>query len=163
MQTENKGVLEAIDIAMDAEKKANVFYLDAKTKVSNDRGKDLLQQLADFEQNHYDKLNDLKASLTNNGSFIQYDGTHFKEYKAASEASGSIESNKDELSEILNLAIDAETKASERYQKLADETSDPEGKAMFTKLAAEETMHRRVLSDEFYQMHNRGGLWFWGD
>jgi rubrerythrin len=163
MQSENQGILEAIETAMEAEKKAKAFYIEAMNKVTSDRGKNLLQQLADFEQNHYDKLNALKSSLTNDGSYIQYDGTQFKAYKSISEASGEIEAHKDELSEILNLAINAETKASERYQKLADETDDPRGKDMFQKLTAEETSHRRILSDEYYQMHNRGGLWFWGD
>jgi rubrerythrin len=163
MQSENQGILEAIGIAMEAEKKASAFYTGAIEKVISSRGKNLLKQLADFEQNHYNKLNELKISLKNEGSYIQYSGTHFKKYKALSEASGAIESNKDELSEILNLAIDAETKASEHYGQLADGTKDPIGKEMFQKLAEEEILHRRILSDEFYQMHNRGGLWFWGD
>ena len=39
------GVLEAIEMAMDAEKKANEFYLNAVGKVSNERGKNLLQRV----------------------------------------------------------------------------------------------------------------------
>ncbi len=61
------------------------------------------------------------------------------------------------------MAIDTETKAHERYRKMADETTDTMGKEMFLKLADEETLHRRILSDEFYQLINQGSVWIWGD
>ena len=165
MTENNLGILEAIDIAMDAELKANEFYLNALKKVSNDRGKNLLQQLANFEQNHYDKLNELKASLIRNGEYIEYTGTKFLKFKQnrSIEISKKIEVNKDGILEILAIAIDAEAKAHEHYNKMADETSDTKGKEMFQKLAEEETLHRRILSDEFYQLNNHGGIWFWGD
>lgn len=165
MEDRNLGMLEAIEIAMEAELKANKFYLDAIEQTSNERGKNLLQQLANFEQNHYDKLNELKSSLTNQGKFIEYEGTKFAPFKSTvtSEVSGKIESNKDGVLNILTLAIDAETKAHAHYRKMADDTNDPRGKDMFLKLADEETLHRRILSDEFYQLSNQGGIWFWGD
>ncbi len=158
-------LMSALDEAMQAEEKARDFYRDALTKVSSGKGKDLLNQLVDFEQNHYDKLMELKKSLASSGTFIAYSGTSFKPYTsgAKSEVSGDIEPNKDELLQILSLAIEAESMAYKRYRDLADSVQDARGKDMFLKLADEETMHRRILSDEYYQMNNRGGLWFWGD
>jgi len=165
MDGKDIGILEAIEIAMEAELKAHQFYRDAVEKVANERGKNLLQQLADFEQNHFNKLNDLKKSLARQDKFIEYEGTQFKPFKAtvASEVSGKIESDKDNVLNILSMAIEAETKAAERYRKMAEKTHDPQGKDMFRKLAEEETLHRRILSDEFYQISNRGEIWFWGD
>ena len=165
MDEKNIGLLEAIENAMEAEKKANEFYLDAHEKVTNEKGKDLLKQLADFEQNHYDKLNELKSSLKEKGEFIDYEGTEFKPFvaKSRAEISAKIEPDKDDVLNILSLAIDAETKAHEHYVKMAEETTDAKGKDMFEKLADEETMHRRILSDEFYMLSNKGGVWFWGD
>ncbi|MBN1347997.1 ferritin family protein [candidate division KSB1 bacterium] len=159
------GLLEAIEIAMEAELKAHQFYRDAIAKITNARGKNLLQQLADFEHNHYDKLTDLKKSLAKQGKFIEYEGTQFKPYKSAvpAEVAGKIEPDKENVLNILSLAIEAETKAAANYQKLAQETADPLGKDMFKKLSEEETLHRRILSDEFYQLSNRGEIWFWGD
>ncbi|MCR4437760.1 MAG: ferritin family protein [bacterium] len=61
------------------------------------------------------------------------------------------------------MVIEAETQAHERYRSLAAQTEDPQGKAMFEKLAEEEVLHRRILNDEFYYLSNRGGIWFWGD
>jgi rubrerythrin len=160
-----KGMLEAIEMALEAEQKARQFYLDALNNVSDRRGRDLLQQLADFENNHYRKLTELKASLQNTGTFIEYAGTHFKPYPAQieSEVSGVFEQNKEEILNILNLAINAESKAAQNYRKLAAETADETGQQMFLQLAEEEVSHRRILSDEYYQLLNERGFWVWGD
>ena len=163
MSDKEIGLMEAIDIAMEAEAKANKFYADSAKKVANEQGKNLLTQLADFEQNHYDKLNELKKSLEKEGKFVKYEGTKFSLFKSSSEISATIEPNKEEVLDILTMAIDAEEKAHKHYARMADETSDPDGKDMFEKLAEEETMHRRILSDEFYNIANKGGMWVWGE
>ncbi len=157
-------ILEAIDIAIEAEQNAHKFYLDAIEKVSNQRGKILLKQLSDFELNHYNKLNEFKSSLKD-GEYIKYSGTEFTLFKIEndSEITGKIEENKNDVLHILSKAIEAETNASERYQKLANQIDNANGKEMFHKLAEEELLHRRILSDEFYQLSNNNGEWFWGD
>lgn len=164
MENKNLGMLEAIQLAMEAELKASKFYSKAREETKNDRGKNLLQQLANFEQKHYDKLTELKDSLEKQGKFIKYVGTKFETFNdSQSEVSGKLEQNKDDVLNILTLAIEAESKAFERYKKMSQDTDDPNGKDMFQKLAEEEAMHRRILSDEFYQMSNMGGVWSWGD
>ncbi len=165
MDKKNIGLLEAIQLAMEAELKANKFYSNAVNQASNERGKNLLKQLANFEKKHYDALEKLQKSLEEEGKFIKYNGTHFEDFKddVRSEVEGKVESNKDSVMNILNMAIEAETKAFNHYKKLANETSDPDGKQMFQTLAEEETTHRRILSDEFYQLSNMGGVWSWGD
>jgi len=165
MAAKNLGLMEAINIAMEAEAKANKFYADSAKKVASDQGKNLLKQLADFEQNHYNKLNELKTSLEKEGKFIKYQGTEFKPFKleVAVEGAGTIEPNKDDVMDILGMAIEAESKAHQHYKRMANETKDKNGKEMFQKLADEETMHRRILSDEFYQVANSGGMWIWGE
>ena len=165
MAERNLNILDAVEIAMEAELKANKFYSDAVKTASNERGKDLLKQLANFELNHYHKLEELRHSLQKEGEFIEYKGTSFETFKSSdpSKASGKIEQNREDVLQILSMAIDAETKAHERYRKMGDETTDPMGKEMFLKLADEETLHRRILSDEFYQLSNQGSVWIWGD
>ncbi len=162
MAEANVVLMEAINVAMDAEKKAHNFYSDAVNKVSNERGKNLLKQLADFEQNHYDKLAELKTSLSDNEKFISYEGTMFEPFNAKVYADES-EKNKEDVLDILTLAIEAETEAHEHYRDMAEKTTDPDGKAMFEKLAEEETLHRRILSDEFYSINNKDGVWAWGE
>jgi rubrerythrin len=60
----------------------------------------------------------------------------------------------------LSKAIENEKIAGERYQVLADQTEDPQGKAMFRDLANEERMHQRILEDEFFSLSNQG-VWGW--
>ena len=162
MAGENIGLLEAIDIALEAENKAKEFYLDAFKKVESERGKNLLKQLADFEQTHFNKLTELKDQLEKENNFIEYEGTSFGEFKAP-EIKKQIETNKDDILKILSIAIDAEENANKHYVKMSGMTTDDLGKKMFAKLADEELLHRRILSDEFYQLSNKSGDWFWGD
>ena len=42
--------------AMESEVKAKEFYLNASSKALSSTGKKLFQELANFEQHHYDKL-----------------------------------------------------------------------------------------------------------
>lgn len=165
MESKDLGFIEAIDMAMEAEIKARDFYKSALEKVTHARGKDLLNQLADFEQQHYDKLDELKKSLAQDNEYITYEGTSFRPYSGSlpSEVSGPMEPNTNPLLDILSMAIDAETKANERYLKMAEQTADPRGKDMFKKLAQEEVTHRRILSDEYYHLNNQNGIWIWGE
>jgi rubrerythrin len=159
------GILDAIQAAMTAEKKAQTFYLESAGKAASSRGQELLRQLAAFEENHYGKLSELKASLSEGGAYIAYEGTDFA--FMTSELPGEMdegrETNLDDVLSILSAAIDAETDAYERYQKMATQVDNPRGKEMFIKFAREEMLHRRILSDEFYHLSNKEGVWTWGE
>lgn len=157
------GLMDAIRIAMEAEVNARNFYQNAAGKVSDERGRDLLQQLADFEKAHFEKLTELKESLDATGSFVEYGGMEFqKKVFNVTEIDGRIETNKDEILDILKLAIDSEKNAKEAYLGLSDKVEDPKGKEMFRRLAQEEDLHWKILNDEFYNLLNRG-VWTWGD
>jgi rubrerythrin len=157
------GLLEAIDMAMEAEVNARDFYQNAVAKVSGERGRDLLQQLAEFEQGHFDKLSELRKSLTESGQYIEYGGIEFKKKVFnVTEVDGQMEPNKDEILDILKLAIDSEKSAKEAYLGLSGKVDDPKGKEMFRKLAQEEELHWKILNDEFYHISNQG-VWTWGD
>ena len=58
------GLEEALDIAMDAELKAQAFYAQAAIEVQDPHGRDLLGRLAAFEQYHYQKLSELIDDLS---------------------------------------------------------------------------------------------------
>lgn len=165
MAGQHDAVLEAIQGAMDAEKKAAAFYRDAVEKTGSQQGKLLLRQLADFEENHFVKLEELKQSLTDKGEFIAYDGTSFGSItgEIPSGSGAALESNLDDVLSIINLAIEAETGAFKRYRDLAQATNDTRGREMFLRLADEEVLHRRILSDEYYHLQNKDGIWMWGD
>lgn len=158
-------VMGAITIAMAAEEKAQAFYLDAKEKVSDPDAQNLLNQLAAFEQYHYDKLVALFDSLGQERGYVAYTPpditlpavTHSIEGGRTRE-----EHNLETVVEVLSTAIDAEKSARAHYEELAENITDLEGRAMFRQLAEEEHTHYRILSDELYNLSNRG-LWIWSE
>ena len=152
----NIDMLSAIELAMQAEEKAHNFYKEGADKTDHPRGKDLFLQLADFEKNHYEHLKKLHEALSGTGQYIRYGGTSFR--KSEGEVKGEVggELNKNEVLEILNMAIEAEREAQERYTHLAEQTSDPSGQEMFKKLSEEESVHLRILNDEYYNIANQG-------
>lgn len=158
---EAQGLFDAIQIAIEAERSARQFYLEAAEKAQNPQGKALLLELADFEAYHEEKLRELSASL-NADAYVEYEGRELRVTGTEGEALEGAEANPQEMADILALAMDTEKKAQERYQALAEATSDPKGKAMFERLALEEATHHRILSDEFYSLSNKG-LWVWAE
>ncbi|MBC7260304.1 MAG: ferritin family protein [Chloroflexi bacterium] len=158
---DNKGLLDAVQTAIEAERAARQFYLSAAEKTANPQGKALLLELADFEAYHEQKLADLVRSL-GAGQYIAYQGKELARPKPEGGKAPQKEANLRQVVDVLNLAMDAEQKAQERYSRLAQSTDDPLGKAMFERLAQEEAMHYRILSDEFYTLSNKG-LWVWAE
>ena len=63
------GLEEALDIAMDAELKAQAFYAQAADEIQEPQGRDLLGRLAAFERYHYEQLAKLARSLQDDGRF----------------------------------------------------------------------------------------------
>ena len=161
--TRKLGLEEALDIAMDAELKAQAFYAQAAVQTNDPKGRDLLSRLAAFEQYHYQKLSELADSLQDEGAFIDYEPRAMAQFApgtGAGEASGTPVEELEGETAILTKAIENEKIAGERYKALVEETEDPKGKAMFRQLAQEERMHERILEDEFFSLSNEG-VWGW--
>ncbi len=161
--SQNLGLEEALDIAMDAELKAQAFYAQAAVEVTDPQGKDLLGRLAAFEQYHYQKLAELARSLHQDGQFIEYEARTIEQFAPltpSGEAGASKLADLQDMVTILSKAIENEKIAGERYRVLAEETSDPAGQAMFRNLSNEERIHQRILEDEFFSLSNRG-VWGW--
>jgi rubrerythrin len=157
------GLEEALDIAMEAELKAQAFYAQAAVEVQDPNGRDLLGRLAAFEQYHYQKLSELTESLRKDGRFIEYEAptvAQFVPVVGKGETAGTLLDELEDVPSILSKAIENEKIAGERYRVLAEETTDPNGQDMFRKLANEERIHQRILEDEFFSLSNQG-VWGW--
>jgi rubrerythrin len=157
------GLEEALDIAMDAELKAQAFYAQAAIEVQDARGRDLLGRLAAFEQYHYQKLAELARSLQQEGQFIEYEARTISEFvplAGGGETTGTNILDLEGEAAILGKAIENEKIAGRRYWALVEETDDPAGQDMFRKLANEEKVHQRILEDEFFALSNKG-VWGW--
>ncbi len=171
--TQDLGLEEALNIAMDAELKAAAFYAQAAVEVQHPQGRDLLGRLAVFEQHHYEKLAELVESLQLGGPFIEYETRTVTDFQPSGgalrqpellgpsgEAAGTRVGDLGDVASILSKAIANEKQAGERYRALFEGTSDSVGQDMFRKLANEELMHQRILEDEFFSISNQG-TWGW--
>jgi len=159
MTDQSLNLLDAIQIAMEAEQKAAAFYENAVRETSNPLGQKLFEQLAEFERHHYDKLLALRESLRAAGAFIAYDDYSFS-LPAPSEVQGTQEANTKTVMGIITMALDVEQEAEKRYAALAEQTSDAEGRAMFQKLSEEEHQHFLILRKAYWSLNNRG-VWEW--
>ncbi len=70
--------LKAIEVAMQAEKEASQFYSKTSKMTKDPRGRDMFQQLSEFEMNHYNRLKELQKSLQEKGEWVIYSGTSLK-------------------------------------------------------------------------------------
>jgi rubrerythrin len=141
--------------AMNAEAKAQAFYTDASDKAQSQAGKKLFKELADFEGRHYDLVKGI-IDTRNQGNAIKKAGAPELIPDAKSEIEGEVEPNKDEIVDVLNIAIAAEKDAQLKYREIAGIIEEPEGKVIFNNLAEEEYRHQRILEDQFYHMSNKG-------
>jgi len=154
--------LKAIEMAMAAEKEASQFYGKAAKKTRDLRGKDMLQQLCEFEMGHYNKLKELSKSLKEKEEWILYSGTSLK--KKTIKAKADQLKGQDLLTDMdaLKFAVREEKKAGAYYRSLAEMTHDARGRDMYKQLANEEALHEKLLNDQYYSLHNTG-VWSWGD
>ena len=146
--------------ALNSELKAKEFYENAHEKAKNNSGKQLFMELAEFEKNHYNKVKKIIESRKE-GEIIQDNDITSKKLQIKSEIEGDIEPNKDEIINVIYLAIESEKKAHERYRKISNMFNNEEGKKIFNNLALDEINHQRILEDELYQLSNKGTI-IWG-
>jgi rubrerythrin/predicted RNA-binding Zn-ribbon protein involved in translation (DUF1610 family) len=154
--------IEIVKAALEAEKEASQAYSKAAKKTTNPKGRDMFQQLSEFEMNHFQKLKDLLQSLQATGEWILYRGTSFKK-KIIPPETPKLE-GQDQWTDMdaLRMAIREEKKSHTYYRSMAELTQDLRGKDMYKRLADEEALHERLLNDQYYSLHNTG-LWSWGD
>ncbi len=154
--------MKAVKVAIEAEREAYQNYSRAAKRTKDPRGKDMFQQLAEFEMNHYQKLKALLKSLEEQGEWLLYDGTSLKKRKIPLKPEKI--KGQEQLTDMdaLKIAIREERKARAYYQFLSELTKDPRGKDMYKRLANEEELHEKILNDQYYSLHNTG-IWSWGD
>ena len=154
--------VKAIKVAMEAEKEAYQNYSKMAKKTKNPKGRDMFQQLFEFEMNHYQKLKNLLKSLQEKAEWILYEGTTLKKKTIPLKAEKP--KGQEQLTDMdaLKIAIREEKKAQSYYRSMVELTRDSRGKDMYKRLANEETLHEKVLNDQYYSLHNTG-VWSWGD
>ena len=161
MTAQDLDLLDAIQLATEAERKAAALYADAAEKTANPLGQGLFDQLAGFEREHYDELVELEKSLRGQGAITRYE-----DRELAVEMRGEVGNipNAEKMSAmgIITMAIEIERSAKKRYLALAGQATDPAVVAMFQQLAEEEQFHYVTLNDAYWSLNNHG-VWVWNE
>jgi rubrerythrin len=155
----NTTILDAIRVVKENERIAAETYAEAAKKITNPLGKRLFEQLSVFEKFHLAQVSALEISLTEKGAYLSYAGKDFPlpplfEIKAAQEA------DKKSAISMVTDAIDLERQAEKTYTDLAERVADPEGHAMFSRLAEEEHKHYLILHEAYWSLTNNS-VWKW--
>jgi rubrerythrin len=144
---------DAISRAIYAEIGAMNFYSRIAGKIENPEGQSKFIQLSDDEKGHRDTLKKWYSKLFDTG-FVE------DEEEIKSSEIGDIEINEQAGAvEVLNIAIEAESKANEFYLTEAEKAEDPEVRKMFEKLALQEQGHYDLLTAEKNALTG-GFYWF---
>jgi len=154
--------IKAVRVAMEAEKNAYQAYARAAKQTKNPRGRDMFEQLSEFEMNHFKRLAEVLKSLKEKGEWVSYAGTSLKKPKALKPVAPSKGQEQTGDMEALQMAVKSEKKAQAYYRSMAELTKNPRGSEMYKKLAQEEELHEKLLNDQYYTLHNKG-IWSWGD
>jgi rubrerythrin len=163
MSEQNLTLANAVRMAAEAEKQAVDFYRDAAKKAGNVMIERLFNNLADFEQQHYDKVTELALSLQRKGKFIVYEGCSLpipaqSEVEMSQQGDDVLKATRVSMMDVITMAQNVEQQADKRYTALAEQTTDPDGKAMFQRLAKEEKSHLRLLTEVYWNLNDRGVL-----
>jgi rubrerythrin len=155
LHNQDLNFLDAIRMAMEAEHEATTFYSDAVQKTTNPLARKLFEQLANFEHYHYTKLADLEESLCKNDACIMYENRDL-DFPVPDEVEQIKQADKMSAMGVITMALEIKSKARERYTALAEQTTDPDGQAMFKRLAEEERANHHILDKVYWRLNNRG-------
>ncbi len=152
-------LLDSVRVAKDNEKKSAEFYADAAEKCVSTSGRELFGELVKFENYHYHWLTVLEKSLKEKGNAITYEGREFS-LPPLLEPQAAEEPRHQTVLDIISRAMELERQTEKAYADLAAEITDPQGRAMFKKLSAEEHNHFRILQEASSGLENTKA-WRW--
>lgn len=167
---------QALQFALDFEKRGEKFYRDSIQKVNDEFAKRTLKFLADEELNHIEKINRFNEALVKNYKDFDLDAhcqtklpekieNHLKE--AIKREEEKIRPQSSDI-EIYDMAIDMERAGYAIYKESYEQSDDKKIKKFFEFLIKEENLHydllaatKRYLEDPSYYFEDYGG-WIFG-
>jgi rubrerythrin len=145
MSGSKKEVLDAIMQAIEIEKETFDLYTKAEHTTFNPSGKRIFRWLARTEEEHYLKLTELYNAYSDGERWVFYGGTTIGLELECDHGAGFDTGDR----EALEIAMEIEKRGIVHFDKLAEATTDPDGKGMFKTLAGEEREHLRVITEKY--------------
>jgi len=154
MSEEMQSALEALEIALNTEKRGREFYRRVANETDYPEARQMFLYLVEDEVEHLNWLQAQRDSLLSKGEWllcrappahIQKEGPPIFSDEQVKENVGKYRS---ELP-VLRLGLEMEESSHAFYAKAARETKDDQGKAMFSRLADWERTHWEILKREY--------------
>lgn len=152
--------LKVLEYAMEMEKQGRDFYLRNKEMIKDPDGKELFEELAAIEADHYDLLKKYRNYLSEEeeGKPLNLkDETKIFE-KELEESNINFDSLGGSDLAIMRMAYIIENDFAEFYENAAESTEDSSVKELLEELAQWENGHRKVFYDRFKNMMQQN--WF---
>jgi len=150
---QEKERLNALEVALNNERREREFYLKNAMRTKNPLGKAMFQQIGDEELEHYERLKQLHQQWGKKERWPETVPFKVKEtivkdilvdfLKKVEETS---KGDSDDL-EAVRTALDFEAKGAKYYADLRDQVSDPKEKQFFDLLSKIENEHYLSLKD----------------
>ena len=145
---------EVIKAAKEVEKNGHRFYSTMSERASDPALKDLFTWLAQDEVEHLRRLNQLESKYQD-GSFADYEEeflpylNRFSDDKIFPDAERLEAVLKTENADLqaLDMAIEAEVKFAEYFEKASSLVQSDDGREAFAWLAGEESRHAKILQE----------------
>lgn len=163
MSDTREAQVEALQIAIDTEKRGYRFYMIAAKSTNDETGRQVFKQLAKDECDHMGVFATLYESLTNDEPWMTYEEALSK-YGEVGKADLIFPEVPDEPQEgfndlkALGEALEFEHKAVKVYQERAAEATDEKAKIFYEKLVEIEEAHVMIIQAELDSLNN-AGIW----
>jgi rubrerythrin len=155
--------VEALQVALDTEKKGYTFYKVAAKSSKDPKGQEVFEHLACDEIEHMGVIATIFESLTNNEPWMTYEeavakyGETPKEKIIFPDVPVEAQEDFDDL-RALEEALDFEKKAVEFYTKQAKETDEEKARAFYQSLIEIEESHVTIIQAELDSLMG-AGIW----
>jgi len=162
MDESTKELIKGLREAMQAERTGHTFYKNAAMTTQDPRGKEVFEQLAREELEHFEFLAAHYKSMVDKGTLAQ--GAALKGHAEVDPESPLFsEQLKERIQDAhfemsaISIAVQLELNAINRYRELAAKATLPEVKRFFEELASWESSHynaflnqQRALQDDYW-------------
>jgi len=165
MGNEQAKTIEALQLAIQMEVEGEEFYQQASQKSSNKLAKELFQKLANEEDIHRKKFEEVYEVVRKGQDWPDVDPPSEKAKnlksifaEATKEIGSRIKVAESEL-EAVKIAMDMEIKTYDLYRSRSEQSTLPREKRFYQTLAAEERGHHLALLDSYEYLTDPAG-WF---
>jgi rubrerythrin len=163
MENEQARAIEVLQLAVRMETEGKEFYRQAGQKSSSKLARELFQQLANEEDVHRSKFEEIYETLKSGRNWPDVaapseKGKRLKSlFAEATKAMGSKTTVAKSELEAINIAMDMETKSYNLYHSRSEESTLPVEKRFYEALAGEERGHHLALVDSYEYLSDPAG------